>query len=222
MKTWHRVIAAAVLLVASLSPLAAQADSRFYKAYDDVRFKIWYMNWRRGDAPVAPYRHDGAAIAVFLADGTLRQPSGAMESHKAGEVVSFGPGSVANGGELVTNNPLRAVIVELKDLPPSLPPALAGFPPAFPRANATIMLENAGMVVWDVWYRPEQPLPMTLYMKNTVQVWLTDAVVERTHMNQSPQRDVRRRGDWEATHAGFASTEHVSGAPAHVIAIEHK
>jgi hypothetical protein len=208
-------------LFASVAVLSAQNRTAFAKVYEDEAFRVWYMHWQRA-VPVEPYRHHGNAVAVFLEGGTLRLSSGATEVHMAGDVVYYASGGIANAGELVTNAPARALIVEFGSLPSWPASAFPGITPAFPRASAATLLENNAVRVWDLQYRPDQPLPAHVYLKHTVQVWLTQAVVERAHPNEPPNQDVRARGQYEIVHAGNVMSEHVLGGPAHVIAIEPK
>jgi hypothetical protein len=194
----------------------------FAKAYEDEAFKIWYMHWQPRAAPVEPYRHHGAAVAVFLEGGTLRLSSGATEVHTAGDVVYYAPDGIANTGELVTSAPARALIAEFGTLPSWPASAFPGITPAFPRANAATLLENAAVRVWDLQYRPDQPLPAHVYLKHTVQVWLTEAVIERGHPNEPLHQEARARGQFEIVHAGNVMSERVLGGQAHVVAIEPK
>ena len=218
----RRAIAMAVALCASTGVLSAQNHAAFAKMYEDAVFKTWYMHWRPGMVPAEPYRHSDAAVAVFLEGGTLRLPSGATQVRKTGDVVYYDPGSVANTGELISSTPARALIVELATLPASSAPPLVGIPQAFPRANANTVFENAAVRVWDLEYRPDQPLPAQVYLKHTVQVWLSEAMIERVHPDEPPRRDARARGAFEVLHAGYVMSEHVLGGQARVIAIERK
>ena len=170
MKKSVRLASTAILVLAWLGSVAAQDRSPLAKSYDDVRFTIWYMRWQRGGPPVAPYRHDGSVVLVFLGDGVLQLPSGAKETRRGGEVAYFEPGSTATAGELVTDRPLRAVVIELKDVPPARPLPPAPFPPAFPRSNTTKLFDNARAIVWDSLIRPDDPSPLHLHDKNSVQV----------------------------------------------------
>lgn len=215
-------MAVCLLVVAFATPVAGQNLPPAKKNYEDPAVRIWYIHWARGGPSEAPFRPEATAVIVFLDDATLRLPSGVTQSHKAGDVISVERGSIANAGELVTRESLKALVVEIKDLQLSQLPKIPGVPPALPRAGATSVFENAVAKVWDVWYRPEQPLPTLLYTKNTVQVFLTDAVVERVYPNQLPHQNSRPRSGWEINHAGLVTSERVIGGPAHVIAIEHK
>jgi len=217
-----RVRAAALLVGLALVPLSAQ-DANPEKSYEDVRFKIWFMDWRRGEPPVPALRHDaGAAVVVFIDDGTLRLPSGKTEAHKNGDFVLVEKGSVSTAGELVAGSRLRALIVEVKDLPPSRPPDIANFPSAFPRPGVTTLFENPMMRVSDVWFVPSQPLPAHYYPKNTVLVWLSDGTVERAHPGETPRRQTMAPRGWEMFHGGVVTSERAIGAMVHMLAIEHQ
>ena len=215
-------VAAWVLAAGSVSA-PAQSRDPMTKVYEDVRFKIWYMHWDRGAAPSAPYRHSGPVVLVFLGDGALQASAfGASQRHAAGEVDYLESGSIANGGMLASASPLRALVVELKDVPPSQPLALAGVAPAFPRADATKVFENARVVVWDALLRVGQTPPVLLHDKNTVQAWITGATVERAYPNQPPHRETKAAGSWEMIHAGVAQSEQVVDRSAHLVAIQVK
>src|SRR5262249_5846747 len=153
----NRTQATAMILAlfASVAVLSAQNRTPFAKAYEDTAFKIWYMHWQPRAVPVEPYRHHGSAVAVFLDGGTLRQSLGTTEVHTAGDVVYYAPDGIANAGELVTSTPARALIVEFGSLQSWPQSAFVGIAPAFPRANASTVLENAAVRVWDLQYRPD-------------------------------------------------------------------
>jgi hypothetical protein len=217
-----RLVSTTILVLAWLGSALAQDRSPFAKTYEDVRFKIWYMHWRRGSPPIAPYRHDGSVIMVFLGDGTLQLPSGAKQNRHDGEVASFEPGSVATAGELVTDRPLRAVVIELKEVRASNPLQPSSFPPALPRSDATKVIETAKAIVWDSVIRPDQPSPLRLHDKASVRVWITGAVFNRAHPNEAPGQETKAAGDWEMAHAGNVDSEQVVGAPAHVVTVQLK
>jgi hypothetical protein len=210
-----------IALVFCSRTAGAQDHSPLTKSYEDVRFKVWYMHWRQGGAPMAPYRHDGPVVMVFLGDGTLQQPSGPNQKRHDGEIVYFEPGSVATAGELVTESPLRAVVIELKAAGPSRPLPATNYPPMFPRADSTKVIDNARVIVWDSLFRPGQPAPLHLHNKNSVRVWVTSAVISRAHPNEQPRQDKKVAGAWELTHAGYVDSEEVT-SPAHAVTLELK
>ena len=176
------------------------------------------MHWRRGSPPVA-YRHTGPVIAVFIGEGTLRLPSGEKQARHDGEVAYFEAGSSAMAGELLTDAPLKATVIELKDAPASRPLPQTAYPPAFPRADATILRDTPKAVVWTGQLRADQPTPVHLHDKNSVTVYTSDAVISRAHPNQPPRQDARRAGAWEVLHAGYLDFEQAVGAPARFVAI---
>lgn len=217
-----RLLSTTIFVLAWFCVAAAQNSASFTKSYDDVRFTVWYMHWRHGVPPATPHRHDGSVVVVFLGDGVLQLPSGVKQPHHTGEAVYFEPGSSATAGELVTGSSLKAVVIELKNVAPSRPFPPSGFPPAFPRANATNVFEHATAIVWDSVIRPDKPMPLHLHDKNSVQVWVNGAVINRAHPNEAPRRETKAVGDWEMTHGGVVDSEQVVGAPAHLVTVEHK
>jgi hypothetical protein len=209
------------LVFCSRGAAAQQDQLPLAKSYEDVRFKVWYMHWRQGSASMAPYRHEGPVVMVFLGDGTLQQPTGSRQKRHDGEVAYFEPGSVATAGELVTERPLRAVVIELKTVGPSRPLPATNYPPMFPRADSTKLIDNARVIVWDSLLRPGQPALLHLHDKNSVRVWVTSAVVRRAHPNEQPRQDTKAAGAWEMTHAGYVDSEEVT-TPAHAVTLELK
>jgi hypothetical protein len=205
----------------STAAAGQQDHSPLTKSYEDVRFKVWYMHWRQGNAAMAPYRHEGPVVMVFLGDGTLQQQSGPRQKRHDGEVAYFEPGSVATSGELVTERPLRADVIELKAAGPSRPLPATNYPPMFPRADSTRLIDNARVIVWDSQFRPGQRGPLHLHDKNSVRVWVTSAVVSRAHPNEQPRQDTKVAGAWELTHAGYVDSEEVA-SPAHAVTLELK
>ncbi len=217
-----RIAATTILGLAWFCSVAAQDRSPFTKSYEDVRFKIWYMHWRPKSPPLTPFRHDGEVVVVFFSDGVLRLPSGARQERHAGDAAYFEPGSIATAGELVTDRPLNAVVIELKDVPPARPMPPTSYPPAFPRSGTTKVFENARTIIWDSLMRPDDPAPLHLHDKNSVQVWVSGAVINRGHPNQPTRQAPRSVGAWEMTHGGYVDSEQVVGTPARLVTVEHK
>jgi hypothetical protein len=189
------------------------------KSYDDGRFTIWYMHWRHGQAPMAAYRHTGPVISVFIGDGTLQLKSGEKQVRHNGDVVYLEPGGDPTAGELLTNAPLNATVIELKDAPEARPIPATVYPPAFPRADATILRDTPKAIIWTGQLRSDQPTSFHLHERNSVTIYTGDAVISRAHPNQAPRQDTRTPGGWEMVHAGFVDQEQAVGAPAHFVSV---
>ena len=200
----------------------AQSPNAMTKEYEDARFRISYMHWTRGE-PAVPYRSEGPAVAVFLGDGALQASAfGAVERHVNGEVSYLESGAVINGGMLASGTSLRAVVVELKNVGSSRPLQDSGFAPAFPRADATPVLDNSRVIVWRTLYRPGQQLPILVHEKNSVLVWLNDVDIDRAYPNQPSHRQHRSAGVWEMIKAGVVMSELAVDRPAQAVTIELK
>jgi len=204
--------------------VAAQGREPMAKPYEDVRFKIFYMDWKKDQGAAEPYRHTGPAVMVFVDDGALQTSAFSPAQHHApGDVVYLEPGSVANGGMLAhgSSSDMAAVIVELKNVGSSRGLQASDFAPAFPRAGATRVLENDRVIVWDVRYRGGEQSPIMLHEKNSVQVWVDGANVEHAYPNQAPHVVKRPTGTWEMDKAGMAMSEKAD-VNARAISIELK
>jgi len=210
-------------LVAGGGIARAQSPNSMTKEFEDVRFRISYMHWTRGAEPAVPYRSEGPVVVVYLGNGALQTSAfGAAQSHVAGEVSYLEPGTVVNGGMLASSASLRAVIVELKNVGSSRPLQESGFTPAFPRADATPVLDNSRVIIWRMLYRPGQQSPILVHEKNSVLVWLNDVDIDRAYPNQPPHREHRSAGVWEMIKAGVSMSELVVNLPAQAVTIELK
>ena len=73
--------------------------------------------------------------------------------------------------------------------------AAADYPPAFPRAGASLVLDNAWGSAWDVSYTPGQPTPMHRHQLDSVGVELADSSVTVTTPDGAQETFPSKHGD---------------------------
>ena len=100
----------------------------------------------------------------------------------------------------------------------------SSYPPAFPRENATKVLENDRVIIWDAVWPKGKPTPMHLHTHDAVAVTIEDGAVT----NKTPDGVISGGAPSLAGEALFRdkgvvhSEEGVSDKPRRVIAVELK
>lgn len=141
---------------AALFVLALAVATTSYGAepvLDNERVTVWDTT-----APLPAAQHDFVAVSL---------------SHKG--TAKFGA-----KGDVAGKTGTRTVVIELKDH--SLPsiPNTSGYPLAFPRPNAKMLLENDKVVVWDYVWRPGKPTPMHFHDKDALVVFEATGALQST------------------------------------------
>jgi len=100
----------------------------------------------------------------------------------------------------------------------------ADYAPAFPRAGARLVLDNAWGSAWDVTYTPGQPTPMHRHMLDSIGVELADSSVTVTTPDGAQETFPSKHGDSYYMPRG---TTHIEVTPAgfpprHAVIIELK
>jgi quercetin dioxygenase-like cupin family protein len=100
----------------------------------------------------------------------------------------------------------------------------ADYPPAFPRAGARLVLDNAWGSAWDVTYRPGQPTPMHRHQLDSVGVELADSSVTVTTPDGAKESFPSKHGDSYYMPRGTTHIEvtPVGFPPRHAVIIELK
>ena len=106
----------------------------------------------------------------------------------------------------------------------ALSSAAADYPPAFPRAGASLVLDNAWGSAWDVTYVPGQPTPMHRHQLDSVGVELADSSVTVTAPDGAKETFPSKHGDAYYMPRGTTHIEvtPLGFAPRHAVIIELK
>lgn len=121
------------------------------KILDTDRVQVWNIAWLKGQ-PSPLHRHIYDLVGVYYEPGDrmIISPDGARRpvSTKAWD-IAFQRKDVTHIEEGVSDAPLRAVFVEMKQPGPYGAEATAGDAAAFPGAGATERLDNDRVTVWE-------------------------------------------------------------------------
>jgi len=83
-------------------------------------------------------------------------------------------------GDITGKPGTRTVVIELKDHPLAPIANNSGYPLAFPRRNATKLLENDQVVVWDNVWHTGTPTPMHFHDKDALVVYEATGALQST------------------------------------------
>jgi quercetin dioxygenase-like cupin family protein len=188
---------------------------------ENERVVVWDVSWKKG-VPTPMHEHRLDLTGVFLADGAVKitAPDGSVrmsESSPLG-VVTYGGKGVVHSEEGVSDNPRRAILVELKDhpVPPLEPPP--GVTRAFPRDGAKSLLDNERVSVWEYLWLPGQPVPLHFHDKDVVAVFVEAGQLKSTPLEGEPTLGRRVFGEVLFNPRGRAhSEETIEGTPRAII-----
>jgi hypothetical protein len=206
---------ASVMAQQQLPPPFPRANAT--KLLENDRINVWDVTWPRGQ-PTVMHRH------VYDQVGTYYQRGGRVittpDGEKRSNITEVGSLSTTHKGtthieEGITDPPLRAVFVELKQEKASgLPPAEVGAA-AFPRAGATQVLDDDRVTTWD--YASWAPGPGALKFRaarETIIVWLGEGSLQVTRRAGSTTTVQVTSGTMRHLDRGSAETlEMTSGSP---------
>jgi hypothetical protein len=111
---------------------------------------------------------DNAQVTVWDTT-TLLGP--AENDFVAVSLAHEGTATFGHKGEDTGKTGERTIVIELKDHPLAPIGNTSGYPLAFPRLNATKLLENDKVVVWDNVWHPGKPTPMHFHDKDALVVY---------------------------------------------------
>ena len=141
------------------------------KLLDNDRVQVWDVSWLKGQ-PTPLHRHPYAMTGQYYAPGdrviTAVDGSKRPVTTKAGDIVWQLKG-LTHVEEGTSAEPLRAVMIELKQEAPSGQAATSGTAPPFTASGAMPRLDNERVTVWD-YTRPASSARHSHPM-DTVVVW---------------------------------------------------
>src|SRR5437867_1503324 len=148
------IVGAVVSLViqsapANLPPAYPRPGS--VKILDNERVQVWNIAWLKNQ-PTPLHRHIYDLVGVYYEPGDrmIISPEGARRpvSTKAWD-IAFQLTGITHIEEGVSDSPLRAVFVEMKQPPPYGSDASGGSAAAFSGEGATQKLDNDRVTVWE-------------------------------------------------------------------------
>jgi hypothetical protein len=126
------------------------------KILDNDRVQVWNIAWLKGQpSPLHRHRYDLVGVYYEPGDRMIISPEGAKRpvSTKAWE-IAFQREGVTHIEEGVSDAPLRAVFVEMKQPSPYGVETTTNDVPEFPRGDATQRLDNDRVTVWEYTHAP--------------------------------------------------------------------
>jgi hypothetical protein len=214
------ICAVAVLLAAVCTAHSQTSRSRFRLAaeYDDIR--LWDLIWVAGE-PVPARTFEGPIVVLFGDDGRTASPDGRSTFHECGEAIYLGDRPLTDLGNGPIGKSLMLTVVELRTGPRVDRRPRSDMPPAFPREEATRLMENERVTVWSFVLRPETPTARHAHNYRSVTVWLDDGELEFETRSGATRRPVQRGGiGWES--AGGVDAERAVSGPLRGVTLEVK
>ena len=146
------------------------------KLLENERVFIWEVVWPNG-APQVYHRHRYDMTGVFLGWGPLRvtRIDGTFtESLEPFEIpwVFFQGQGVTHKEEGIGEPERHAIMIDLKEYPPTERALRSDIPPAFPMPGGEELIDNPRLSVWSLDMQPGQTIPMHYHDRDLVWVFL--------------------------------------------------
>lgn len=164
---------------------------------DNERATVW-ENTLNPREPVSVKHHDADVVTLFLSDGDLRvtdvHGASKVTSRKRGDVV-FTRKDTEEKEEVTSRNPIKLVVIELKDhsVPPL--PNTTGYPLAFPRPGSKKVVENDRIVAWRYTWTAGVRTPMHFHDKDVVIAYLGDGSLKSVPLTGSSEVNEHKFGE---------------------------
>lgn len=146
------------------------------KLLENERVVVWDVTWPKGQATPL-HRHVYDMTGVYIAPGnrliTAVDGSKRDVTTAAGGIIWQLKG-ITHIEEGTSDEPLRAIMIELKQDAPVGTDASPDLPPAFPRDTAKQLLDNDRVRVWENTWPSGHPGPMHRHVRDNVVVWIAD------------------------------------------------
>jgi len=168
-------IFAALLQISSLPPAYPRVGTT--KLLDNDRVQVWNIAWLKGQ-PSPLHRHVYDLVGVYYEPGDrmIISPEGNKRpvSTKAGD-IAFQRKGVTHIEEGISDSPLRAVFIEMKnDGPTARTAAPSDEAPSMSGIGAKQLLDNDRVTVWAYSYGLGPDGPRHRHDRDTVVVWIQD------------------------------------------------
>jgi hypothetical protein len=222
MKVIATLLAAAALLMGQDYPHAFPRVGTT-QLFDNERVTIWEVNWKNSVAqPVHRHRYDMAGVYLRYGRITVTTPEGKATTGEPFDVPRpyYQPKGITHKEEAVggPNDPERlAIMVDLKDTTVALFQPPLGLP-AFPRHNATNVLENPRVRMWDYAWQVGAPTPGHVHDTDTIEVFVTGGTIKATTPDGKVQMRTVAFKDARFVPRGLIDVEEaVTGSPRAIV-----
>jgi len=174
---------ALVLALAWLSTISLAAQRETLKPLiDNDRVTVWDITWTKGTpSPLVRKRDD--YVVLYLSNGRMKltRADGTTVTVPAGvgDVVFQPKGSIKTE-EAVSDEPVKARVIDLHDHYVAPLKNTSGYPKAFPRPGSKKLLENKRVVVWDYTFASGKPSPMHFHDKDVVVTYVETGALKST------------------------------------------
>jgi quercetin dioxygenase-like cupin family protein len=164
---------------------------------DNERATVWQTTLNPRES-VSMKHHDADVVTLFLSDGDLRvtdaHGASKVTTRKSGDVV-FTRKDTEEREEVTSRNPMKVVVIELKN--PSVPPLrnTTGYPLAFPRPGSKKVLENDRIVAWHYTWNVGVRTPMHYHDKDVVIVYQGDGVLKSVPLSGPSEENEHKTGE---------------------------
>jgi len=212
------------LTVAGLFPLAlggqtyppAFPRAGATKLLENERVVVWDVTWPKGQ-PTPLHRHIYDMTGAYVAPGdriiTAVDGSTRPVTTGAGGIVWQLKG-VTHIEQGTSDEPLRAIMIELKQDAPVGTDASPDLPPAFPRDTAKQLLDNERVTVWENTWPVGRSGPVHRHVRDNVVVWMADGKLRSTPQGAEPRvTEVRKFTVTYSARGNVHQEEAIEGMP---------
>lgn len=186
------------------------------KLLENERVVVWDVTWPKGQQ-TALHRHIYDMTGVYIAPGnrliTAVDGSKRPVTTAAGGIIWQNRG-LTHIEEGTSDEPLRAIMIELKQDAAVGTDASPDLPPAFPRESAKQLLENDRVRVFENVWPLGKPGPVHRHVRDNVVVWMADGKLRSTPKAGEPRvTDVRKFTVTYSQRGNVHSEEAIEGPP---------
>jgi len=220
-------ICAAGLLVAQVYPHAFPREGA-KKLFENDRVAAWEVTWKKNVLqPIHRHLYDMAGVYLRYGAINVTTPEGRVSPSRPFEVPRsyFQLRAITHKEEGVggLDDPERlAIMLDLKEPEATGAVAKSDMPPAFPRDGAVMTLDNPRVRMWDYTWIVNQPVPMHIHERDSVEVYVTGGtLLRRTADGKEETRTVATKDARFVPQGRIDSEEALSGSP-RAITIEPK
>jgi hypothetical protein len=116
---------------------------------ENDRVLVWNISWLKQEYPIHRHQYDHVGVYYTAGDRIITSLEGERRaSHTEPWNITFQPIGVTHAEQGASDEPLRAVFVQIKD-GPRADPTTAGSEPTFPVDGPTQRLDNERAIVWE-------------------------------------------------------------------------
>jgi hypothetical protein len=164
---------------------------------ENERVLVWNIAWLKQEYPVHRHQYDHVGVYYAAGDRIITSLQGERRAtHTEPWNITFQPRGVTHAEEGASDEPLRAVFIQIKDEPRSAG-ASEGMEPTFPTGAPRQRLDNERAIVWE--YGPASSVTPAMHRH------ARDAVVV-SFGTSGPQVSYIPRGTRHETDVAAAST----------------